>query len=329
MIETCRGYFNRLLAGGEITYTEALEIAGLDAAHDEEIIEVAHELTKRVWQGRVSFCSILPAKRGLCGEDCAFCAQSVHHNCDIDPIALDDWDLQDILRYVRAMQAHGVDRFSLVTSGERLSVQDFDKTLAIYDAIRSEIDIELCASLGSLDAERARMLKERGITRYHHNVETARAFFPSICSTHLYEDKLETIALAKSAGLSVCSGGIFSMGESMEQRIQMAFELKALQVDCVPINILSPIPGTALEHQVLPPARELLRSIALFRLILPRIDLRFAGGRQGALKDLEYEGYRAGINSAIIGDFLTLNGTDCTEEIKQIRARGFKPVRIT
>lgn len=304
------------------TMKEALMMMEPDCIPLNELICVANVVTKKHCNSQVKMCAIHAAKVGRCSGDCAFCAQSAHHNCDVHIVKIGDVCSDDIVEHAKKLNEYGVERFSLVTSGERLNDLEFECILQIYQRLHNETGIGLCASLGSLDKKRAQALAECGVTRYHHNIETAPSFFPQICSTHSYADKLETIGIARAAGMQICSGGIISMGETPQQRIEMAYTLRKLNVDCVPINILNPIAGTRLEHHPLLSTDQILRTIAMFRLIMPDKILCFAGGRQNAMGKEEYAGYKAGINALIVGDFLTTQGKDLKEEIANLTALG-------
>ncbi len=304
------------------TMDEALMMMESDCIPLNELICAANVVTKKHCNSQVKMCAIHAAKVGRCSGDCAFCAQSAHHNCDVHIVKIGDVCSDDIVEHAKKLNEYGVERFSLVTSGERLNDLEFECILQIYQRLHNETGIGLCASLGSLDKKRAQALAECGVTRYHHNIETAPSFFPQICSTHSYADKLETIGIARAAGMQICSGGIISMGETPQQRIEMAYTLRKLNVDCVPINILNPIAGTRLEHHPLLSTDQILRTIAMFRLIMPDKILCFAGGRQNAMGKEEYAGYKAGINALIVGDFLTTQGKDLKEEIANLTALG-------
>lgn len=304
------------------TRDEALMMMESNDIPLKELICAAKAITKKHCGNQVKMCAIYAAKVGTCSGDCAFCAQSVHHNCDVHIVKIGDICSDEIVGHAVKLQKYGVERFSLVTSGERLSDLEFAHIVQIYQRLHNETSIGLCASLGSLDKQRAQDLVQCGVTRYHHNIETAPSFFPQICSTHSYADKLETIHIARAAGMEICSGGIISMGETPQQRIEMAYTLKELNVDCVPINILNPIAGTRLEHQPLLSTDQILRTIAMFRIIMPDKTLCFAGGRQNAMGKDEYKGYEAGINALIAGDFLTTQGKDLKEELSNLTALG-------
>ncbi len=290
---------------------------GLDA-----LIQTANRVTRRNFGNEIGLCAIYPAKVGACSGDCAFCAQSARHACDVTPVKVSELDEREIVQNAQALWDAGVRRYSLVTSGERLTDAEFERILHIFRTLRQETEIGLCASLGSLTPERAGALVNVGVTRYHHNIETSRSFFPSICSTHSYDDKLRTIDIARGHGMEICCGGILAMGETPAQRVEMAFELKALDIDCVPINILNPIPGTRLEDQPPLNADEILRAIAVFRLVLPDKTLRFAGGRERALGENESRGYAAGINAILAGNYLTTDGKALDREMRNLEEAG-------
>lgn len=310
-------------AGSNLSFKDASILMDAGLTPLDELIQAADALTRRYFKKEISMCAIYPAKVGHCSGDCAFCAQSVHHKCSILPINVGDLKESEILAYAKELYWMGVGRFSLVTSGEHLTDEEFDHIINILKKLHQETEIGLCASLGSLDEKRAKRLADAGVNRYHHNIETSRSYFPKICSTHTYDDKLKTINIARQAGMEVCCGGIISMGETSRQRIEMAFALKELNVDCIPINILNPIPGTRLEGQHPLSADEILRTIAIFRLILQNKTLKFAGGRENALQKDEYRGYRAGINSMLVGNYLTTEGKTLKDEMDNLKEAGF------
>lgn len=309
----------KALKGEGITPDEANVLINPALDNLSELMAVASTLTRRHFGNKINMCAIYAAKVGLCSGDCAFCAQSARHKCNVVPVEVSSLDENEITENARELWRSGVSRFSLVTSGEFLTDAEFDRILHIFKRLHKETKIGLCASLGSLTLERAAKLKDAGISRYHHNIETSRSYFSQICSTHSYDDKINTINIARELGLEVCCGGIISMGETAEQRVEMAFGLKELDVDCIPINILNPIVGTRLEHQKPLSADEIMRTIAVFRLILPDKTLRFAGGRERALGADEYRGYSAGINAMLVGNYLTTPGKTVEREVLNLR----------
>ena len=312
----------KVMRGKDIEIEEAKLLANPEFVTLDELAQAANQITLQNFGNKVSMCAIYPAKVGLCSGDCAFCSQSAHHSCDVSILNVDDLNENEIIENAKELNHRGVSRYSLVTSGEYLTDEEFERICHIFDRLSKETNVGLCASLGKLTTSRAHKLKNVGVSRYHHNVETSRSYFPQICTTHSYDDKLETIRIAREAGMTVCSGGIIALGESMEQRIEMAFELENLDVDCVPINILNPIAGTRLEKQKPLTTEEILRTIALFRLIMPDRALRLAGGREKALDSEEYRVYTVGINAIIAGNYLTTSGKSFEAEMKNLEISG-------
>lgn len=319
-----RRIINKALQQHDITIDEANILINSGDDCFDELIQAANTLTRRYFGNKISMCAIYAAKTGPCSGDCAFCAQSAHHNCDVASVEISALNENEILENAKELWQSGVNRYSLVTSGENLTDAEFDRILSIFQRLNRETEINLCASLGSLTLDRAARLKSVGVSRYHHNIETSRSYFPQICSTHSYKDKINTIDIARQTGMEICCGGIIAMGETPAQRVEMAFALKELNMDCVPINILNPIQGTRLECQKPLNVDEILRTIAVFRLILPDKVLKFAGGREKALGDMEYSGYVAGINSLIVGNYLTTPGKSVNQEIQNLEVAGYE-----
>lgn len=308
--------------GKELTLEDANTLIDPALTDLYELTRVSGAVTRRHFGNKVEMCAIYPAKVGLCSGDCAYCAQSAHHKTDVMLVAVNELNDDEIVANANELWRQGVSRYSLVTSGECLTDEEFAHILHILNRLDKETEIGLCASLGSLTMERALMLKDVGVSRYHHNIETSRSFFSCICSTHTYDDKLETLAVARQAGLEICCGGILSMGETPKQRVEMAFVLRDLNVHCIPINILNPIPGTRLEKQQILSVEDIMRTIAVFRLILPNKPLRFAGGRESALGESEYAGYAAGINAMLVGNYLTTPGKPIEQEFACLKRAG-------
>jgi biotin synthase len=320
------GVINRLeekvLAGQEITQEEARELGDLAGSDLYQLFAAASRIRDLRAGKKVDLCSIINAKSGECSEDCKYCAQSAHHQTDVD--VYDLLDEEAILERALQMEAEGAKRYSLVTSGRGISEGDFVKALGIYRCLARETNLKLCASLGIITEDMARRLRETGVTMYHHNLETSESYFPHICTTHSYQDRINTIKACQAAGLDICSGGIISLGETMGQRLEMAFALRELKVQSVPINILSPIVGTSLENQRVLPPLEILQTIAIYRFILPEVRLRFAGGRENALRNLQAMGYLAGINATLVGSYLTTSGRTVAEDIQMILDMGLE-----
>lgn len=292
---------NKVLDGGTVSREEALELAAwpdIDA-----LCDAAEEIMNRFVGRKVDSCSIVNARSGRCSEDCKWCAQSVKYStgCEEYPQLPDD----EVLGAARHNEQAGIHRFSLVTSGRRVSDADIDSFCRVFRRLSSETSLYLCASMGLITDDAMRKLKEAGVKRYHCNMETSSKYFPKLCGTHTPADKRKVIESARRHGMKVCSGGIIGMGESMSDRIDLALELRELDVDSVPINILNPIPGTPLQDTPLISEEDVIRTVAVFRFILPTKALRFAGGRlrmsEASLKRI----FHGGMNGVLMGDMLT------------------------
>lgn len=251
---------------------------------------------------RVDLCSIINGMSGRCPEDCKYCAQSAHNHTDCE--VYDFLPEEKIMEACKTNEKEGVDRFAIVTAGRALSGEEFDKAITAYERMNKECDIELCASMGFLSADQLHRLHEAGVTSYHHNIETSRRNFSNICSTHTYDMKIETLKKVKAEGMYACSGGIIGMGESWEDRIDMAVSLAEVGVDSIPINALMPIKGTPLENLESLTEDEILRTIAMFRYINPEADIRLAAGRALMKNDGEMA-FKSGASATITGNMLT------------------------
>lgn len=251
---------------------------------------------------KIDMCSIINGRSGRCPEDCKYCAQSAHNHTDCE--VYDFLPEDTILEACKMNEGEGVHRFSIVTAGKALTGEEFEKSIKAYERMSKESNIELCASMGFLSAEQLHRLHEAGVTSYHHNIETSRRNFPNICTTHTYDMKLETLKLVKAEGLNVCSGGIIGMGETWEDRIDMALDLSIAGADSIPINALMPIKGTPLEDLPRLTEEEILRTIAIFKYINPEADIRLAAGRALLTNDGE-KAFKAGASATITGNMLT------------------------
>lgn len=308
----------KIISGGKLDFNEALDIAC--NVEPEKLYLEADNLRRRVHNNQLDLCSIINAKSGKCSEDCKFCAQSLHH--DIEVASYDLVDPAVAIRLAQENEAIGVTRFSLVTAGKEVSEKSLAEFKAIYQQLHDQTRMSLCASMGFLTAEKAIKLKEMGVTRYHCNLETSRSFFPNVCTTHTWDEKVATIKIAQDAGLEVCSGGIIGLGESLEQRLELAFELRELGILSVPLNILNPIKDTPFEHLKPLSVAEVLICVAMFRLILPEAVIRIAGGRN-LLGEEQRKCFSAGANGSIVGNYLTTVGNNLGEDIQMFRELGF------
>lgn len=311
----------KVLAGGSVSEEEAMGLASLDAGQQAELLEAAAEITTRFGSRNFDSCSIINARSGRCPEDCKWCAQSAHHRTNIEAYPL--VDRKTCMEMADYNRTRGIGRFSLVTSGRAVRGKDLDRICEYYSELSARGGMGLCASMGLLDAEALRRLRKAGVERYHCNLESAPSHFPTLCTTHSLEDKIRTIDAAREAGMEICSGGIIGMGETMEQRVEFALTLRRVKPDSIPLNILSPIPGTPLEHAAPLSDSEILTTIAIFRLIHPRAVLRFAGGRAAISRATQREALRIGINGGIMGDLLTTIGSQIDEDVAMVRECGY------
>ena len=265
-------------------------------------------------------CGIVNVKSGACPENCVFCAQSAHYNTNVQTYAFLRPD--EVLSEVAAKLKDHHDYLGLVASGRALAERDFDLLCRSAHLITSEFDVRLCASIGFLSPERALALKQAGFAGCHHNLESARRYFDRVCTTHQYDQRIETVKTARAAGLRVCCGGLFGLGESFEQRCELALQLKELEVDSIPINFLIPIKGTPLEKQTIIPPEDALRTIAVFRLFNPDKDLVICGGRLDALNSFKNLIFCAGANGVMLGDCLTRQGCILSEDVQEMSVLG-------
>ena len=310
-------YAERVLAGGEITVEEAIELIHTPDEDTVILLAMADKIRQKFNGNEVDLCAIVNARSGKCPENCKFCAQSGHYDTGV--VVYPFMKEEEIVDAARKAKAAGAVRFSIVTSGRNTNNPDeFNQILSALMRIREETGMEICCSLGLLTYPQALALKSIGVTRYHSNIETAPSHFPDICTTHSYEDKMSTIANAQKAGIRVCSGGIFGLNETLEQRVEMAFELKRLGIDSVPLNILNPIKNTPFENNRPLPPFEILRTFAVFRFILPHALIRTAGGREVNLRDLQAYALSGGLNGIMVGGYLTTEGRSPADDLQMI-----------
>lgn len=291
---------DQIIAGKRIKRGDDLEV--FLKADLNELCEGADRIRKHFVGDKIDLCTIINGRSGKCPEDCKYCAQSAHNHtkCEV----YDFLPEEKIVEACKMNEKEGVDRFSIVTAGKALSGEEFDKAIHAYETMRQQGKIELCASMGFLTREQLIRLKEAGVTSYHHNIETSKRNFPNICTTHTYDMKIATLKMVKEVGLDVCSGGIIGMGETWEDRLDMAISLSEIPANSIPINALMPIDGTPFEGRERISEPDILRTIAFFRYINPTADIRLAAGRALLTNDGELA-FKAGASATITGDMLT------------------------
>lgn len=299
-----------------VSEKEALLLSDVEGDDIIDLLACANRITSAFLPKEIFTCTIINAKSGHCSQDCAFCAQSAHHTTNISTYPL--LDKAEMVANAREMEKNGATYFSMVTSGERLTDAEIDTICSATKEIKDKTRLTVCGSLGMLTDNQAQALKQSGMTNYHHNLETAESFFDQICTTHTYAEDIETVKAATSSGLLACSGCILGLGESWAQRVELAFTLKELKVNRIPINFLNPIPGTRLEHQPPLSPMDALKSIALFRFINPKTDITICGGREHTLKDFQSWIFMAGANGVMVGNYLTTRGRDMQMDLEMI-----------
>jgi biotin synthase len=316
------GHLDRVLNGARIELDDAAELVQAEGSDLWDLFSAAGRIRERFRGNVLDLCSIANAKSGACSEDCSYCAQSVHHSTGAPIYPLISVDR--MTEAAASAKRNGAKRFCIVTSGRGIDSQRDLQTIAEGIKRVREIGLSPCATLGTLTREQLSRLKDAGLNRYHHNIETSREYFPRICTTHSFDDRIEVLRQAQSLGLSSCSGGILGMGESMDDRVRMAFTLRELNVDSVPINFLMPIQGTPLgDVEVITPLAA-LHSIALFRLILPDKEIRVCAGRGTALRNLHPLIFVAGVDGFMIGNYLTRSGLEPEDDLRMIKDLGMK-----
>lgn len=309
---------NNVLCGKQITKEEAMCLYEQPLA---ELCESADKIRRHFCSIQFDICTIINGKSGRCSENCKFCAQSAHNHTGTAEYPLLSAD--EITAQAKINFEQGVLRYSIVTSGRRLSDAEVDHMCETVRKIKNEVGISVCVSFGLLSEQQFRKLKEAGVTRVHNNLETSRRYFPHICTTHTFDDKVQAIRAAQTAGLSVCSGGIMGLGETPEDRIDMALCLRELGIQSVPVNMLNPIPGTPFEHHVQLTQEEMQRIVAVYRFILPAASIRLAGGR-GLLPDKGRSCFTSGANAAISGDMLTTAGITAQTDMELLNELGYE-----
>lgn len=312
---------DKVLNGDSITREEALSILRSDDQELLAILAAGYKIRYRYYRNYVRFQYLMNAKSGLCPEDCHYCSQSHISSADIPRYPQKTSD--DILQGAERAKALGATTYCIVASGRSPTDHELDGLIDSITQVKQRYDLRICACLGILKPRQADRLKAAGVDRYNHNINTSSGYSPSIVSTHHYEDRVQTIEQVKGSGISPCSGVIFGMGESWEDRVEAAFALKELDVDSIPVNFLIPIPGTPLENQELMTPAECLRSLAMMRFVNPRKEIRIAGGREVQLRSLQPLGLYVA-NSLFVADYLTTPGQEPEADHQMLRDMGFE-----
>lgn len=310
----------KVLNGGLIDKSEAMQLWEVDY---DELCSAANEIREKFCSNNFDICTIVNGKSGKCSENCKFCSQSsFYHTCAGEYPLLDK---ESIVKEAMNNAEQGMLRFSIVTSGRRLNDKEVDIMCDVIREIRKNTDISICASFGLLNEEQYRKLKDAGVARIHNNIETSENNFPNVCTTHTFSDKINAIKAAQKAGLDICSGGIMGLGENNEDRVDMAFTLRELNVKSIPVNMLNPIPGTPFENNKKLTEKDMCRICAIYRFILPDAFIRLAGGR-GLMENKGRDCFLSGANAAISGNMLTTSGITFETDLALLKELNFNPV---
>ncbi len=317
----------RVLGGGEITFEEATRLIDIELSDTENLntlLEAAREITFKLNTDEPGLCSLINAKSNLCGEDCGFCSQSVRFDTRVNQYQLMSSD--EVVASAKEFERKGAVNFCVVTSGGALNEKEFDQIIEIYQRLKAETNMSLDGSLGFLTAERVERLKQAGLRRFNNNLQSSREFYPKIVSTHTYDKRIETMDMLRDGNVEICSGGILGMGETREDRIKLAFELKPYAPHCLPMNILNPRPGTPLENVPQQEPMEMVKTIAVYRFIHPKSNIKLAGGREINLGSQYQEvALKGGANGLIIGGYLTTEGNPIKADFEMLKRAGFQP----
>jgi biotin synthase len=323
MIEKIKKYTQRVISGSFLTEEEALLLISVkDENAFNALVDGSHAIFEHYCSNVADICSLVNAKSGACSEDCRFCAQSAHYNSRVHEYPL--LDPEEIVKKAQEAELSGTHRFCIVTSGGRTTAREFELIVQAYRLIREKTSLALDGSLGLLTDDQIKKLKEVGVTRVNHNLESSERFFPNVCTTHSFRERYQTIQRLKAHGLEVCAGGIIGLGETESDRVSLALSLRELQVDSVPINILNPRPGTPFEKNVRLTVFDIIKTIAVFRFLLPDRVIKIAGGREVNLGDAQISALRAGANGIIIGGYLTTQGNSVEKDKHILSAAGLK-----
>lgn len=324
MLECLKQVEEKILTDEDISWDEAVNLLNTKDGDLPFLFALGNLVREKKRGKKVNFCSIVNAKSGACPENCAFCSQSVYHRTNVDTYPL--ISAEEMVKKAKYANDIKANRFCIVISGRGIETEEEVETICLaFSKIKSEFPhLLLDASLGFISQKWAEKLKSAGLIRYNHNLETTESFFKNICSTHTYQERVETIKMLKEIGLEACCGGIFGLGETPTQRIEFAFALRDLDVDCAPLNFLNPVAGTRLEKNPPLSPLEILRLIAIYRLILPTKEIRICGGREKSLRSLQPLMFLAGADAAIIGDYLTTSGARSENDMQMIEDLGLK-----
>ncbi len=305
-----------MTAGMKLSKEELLNLYNMDL---DELLKISSKYIKDT----VEFCSIVNARNGKCSQNCKYCAQSSHYRTDIESYPL--IPVEDVVKAAEHSRDNKADRFAVVTSGKTPDEEDFDKVVALIKAVNNVDGIKSCASIGILDEKQAKALANAGLKRFHHNINTSKSYYPSVCTTHTWEDRLNTCRLVKKYGMELCCGVILGMGESVEQRIEMAMELAEIEPDSIPINILMPIPETPFEnyHDKID-EENILRTLAVFKIANPNAVLRFCGGRMRLSQENQEKALMSCVEGILIGNYLTTIGKEPHEDVETVKKLGKK-----
>ena len=325
MNEQIKNYAQQILGGQLLERHEIDRLSELSTDALDDLLYWANEIRKANFGNKVKICSIVPGRLGGCSQDCAFCAQSVHYDTAVDktPKTLTD---DEIMAAAAEAKKKGVPNFGIVYSGRKVSDAELDRMIGLTRRIKEEIGMGVCMGLGILSEENMQRLADAGVVRFNHNLETSERHFSDIVTTHKYEDRVKTIEAGFKAGMGICAGGIFGIGETEADRIDMALELRRLGVDMVPMNFLHPIEGTPLGKAEKLPPREILRIVALYRFILPKTHLKVAGGRVLNLRDMQSWIFHAGCTAILSGNYLTTAGRSVEDDLQMLKDLGLETI---
>ena len=312
----------KVLEGYKVNKQEVLALAELPL---EELCTAADEIRRKFCGSSFDLCTIINGKSGKCSENCKYCAQSSFYHTNVESYPL--LGTEELLKQAQYNSERGVPRYSIVTSGKKLSGKEVEQVCESIRAIKESVDISVCVSFGLLEQADFQKVKEAGAVRVHNNLEASEGYFPKVCTTHTQQDKINALKAARNAGLSICSGGIMGLGETMEDRIDLALTLRDLEVSSVPINMLNPIPGTPYEHNPRLTEEDMCRIVAIFRFILPKAFIRLAGGR-GLMRDQGRKCFQSGANAAITGDMLTTTGITIKQDLQMLQELGYQVAKV-